>query len=41
MAGCILSKILSELPVYLLQPLISSLGSFQETFPCVASIQRS
>jgi len=30
MAGCILGETLSGLPVYLLQPLISSLGSFQE-----------
>ena len=30
MAGCILAETLSGLPVYLLQPQISSLGSFQE-----------
>ncbi len=30
MADCILAETLSGLPVYLLQPLISSLGSFQE-----------
>jgi len=35
MAGRILAESLSGLPVYLLQPLISSLGSFLEnSLPC-------
>ncbi len=36
MAGCILVETLSGLLVYLLQPLILTLDSFQENFlPCI------
>ena len=36
MAGCILVETLSGLPAYLLQPLIPTLGSFQEnSLPCI------